>query len=339
MKYLLKYRFNKLLFIIVFCIVFYLFYNISYTDDYSVYEAHYNTNVITSYSDLGFITLENISKHLGFNFREFTSAAILLQLILFSFICVKFHANPSFCLSFLVCISYVQMANQMRYYLAFPFFIIACYYIFCAKNRFIGIILSLISFSLHSGIIILMSFYPLYFFILNKQLKFRKIVLVYIIIGTLCYIGFQTGFNILLNIDDKYEAYTKSLASPLGMAFALLTPLYYLLIINFLIKKCCYNFSNQLLNLIIILAFFPIIWFIVSIGGLQVINARYINIFLIIWIICIYRLVMISNIHYKSLLLSAIFFGGIIIKYILPYYLFGNSDFDKIGLIWVSKFI
>lgn len=337
MKYLQEYRFNIFSFIVIFCVVFYFFYNISYTDDYFVYEWNYYHDKSSSYSDIGFIALENFSRNIGLSFREFLSAAIFLELVLFSFICIRFNANPAFCLVFFVCINYVQMANQLRYYLAFPLFVIASYYLLYEKKRYLGITLSVISFLLHSGIIVLMGLYPLYLYIIKKETKIKNIIKLYFIVGFVCFIGFKTGFEFLIGIESKYEVYSTLIATPLGTSYALLTPFYYLSVITLLIKKVRYTFNNSLLNFSLVLAYFPIIWSIASIVGIQIINARYVNIFLIIWVICIYRLVKISKFKAPYFLYGLIIIGAIILKYGLTFILFGASDFDKIVLILASK--
>lgn len=334
-----EYKVNYILLFFIFTGVFLLFYNISYTDDYSSYELHYTTSTLTSFNDLGFFALEDIGRLMGFDFREFNNFAIFCQLMLYSLVFIKFKVNPSFGLTILAILNYVQLANQIRYFIAFPLFLLAAYYLLYKKRFVLGIILSLLSLSFHNGIITLMILYPIYYLFRNKRTNLRKQIVLFILIGLIAFLAFKTTMSLLQNIDEKYLSYTIVSASYQGMAYVLIYPLSIMLVLLYYLRITKYNFEDNLANFTIVVSFFPLIWIMSSFTGYQVINARYVDPFFTIWIISIYLLIFKSRLHFKAFKLFAVSCIALSFKYLLPYLIFGYSDIDKITLIWASKFV
>lgn len=314
---------------------FLLFYGIQYTDDMNGYMVEYEEKVTEMGSDFGFVILENLCRANNVDFYDFYHIAIAIQLILFCWVFKRYGVNMIFAMICVLLTSYVQMANQIRYFIAFPLFLLSVYYFFIAKKNILAVILALLSISFHLGIIALYTFFPIYYFFERKKIAIKKQISLYFIAGLVVLILFQSFFSFVVQTNAHFSEYGKEASSILGNLFAVLFSTACLLFIHFSSRSLCINDDDKLMKMIYSLSFFPIIFIIASFSGLQIVIARYVNVFISAWVILIlltkkkysYR-------FYYSLLFIVIAF---LTRHVLNELFFGTSDIEKIILIWASK--
>lgn len=315
----------------------FVFYNISYTDDIDAYYASYNGDEI---GDYGYKLLEGIGNCLNFDFLQFENSIFFLILILFSIVFYLYRVNTYLGIFLTILLNYVQIANQLRYFLAVPVLLLSFYYFFIAHKKIFGIILSIVAFSLHSGVIAWMSFIPLTIWLESRHIGYNKLLKIYLVIGVVVLMTFATLSKYLFSIDQKYESYTADMSSWLGTVFILAYPVCCIVVVRY----CYKTYGTKILatkinSLAYSMSLFSVVWCIASLSKYQVINARYVNAFFATWIIAMYSKNEQFRFPLKLLLLFAI--SAIFLKQILPILLFGyeTSDIYKATLIWQSKFV
>ena len=325
---------NISLTLMAFLMSFYLFKDIRYTDDFDVYESFYYNFSETS-GDIGYVFLEEIGKYFHLTFYQFYNFVVGLQLVLFICLYRKYKVNEVIGLFGTILILYVQMANQIRFFLALPLFLIAVNYLFCNKNFIFAAILLFVSCSFHNGIIALLSFIPLYYLVEYKHIKKSRILFLLAVIGLLGLYVYPILYENMVNSAERFERYNESV-SRLVTLYYMVFPCSSLWIVyntykNINIYKC----SNEV-RLSYYLTFFVIIWMVVSFSGIQIINARYVNALFPMWLTC---MLMPLRIKKENKYSGIIFFLAIafLCKYVLPKLLFGISDIDKIIQIWLFK--
>lgn len=329
-----KNRYNYFFFLLAFLMSFYLFKDIRYTDDFNVYENFYYQSVDRT-GDIGYGILENIGRYFHLTFYQFYNYIVGLQLILFLVFFKKYRVNEVIGLFCTILILYVQMANQIRYFLALPLFLIAVNYLFCNKNYLITICLLLLAYSFHNGIIVLFSFIPLYYLIEYKKIKKSKVLVLLIVIGLICLYIYPILFKKMADGIERFELYNESV-SRLATLFYMVFPCLSLVIIFTTYKDINIYSCSAEIRLSYMLSFFILIWMIASFTGIQIINARYVNALFPMWLTCMIKSNdMNANNKYGNIVLFMM--SAFITKYLLPNFLFNFSDIDKIMLIWAYK--
>ena len=104
-------------------------------------------------TDLMFRFLSNLAKNFGYEFIHVYKLHIILSGLFFINFLSKFTRNTIFIVFMLVLLSYVQLANQIRYFLGFSIFLNAYYYL--NKRIILGMLLLILSIICHTGIIAL----------------------------------------------------------------------------------------------------------------------------------------------------------------------------------------
>lgn len=335
MKYSCNSR-NIIIAIISVIVAFWLFKDIHYTDDFEAYERYY-TGVVERQGDIGYRFLENIANKYNLSFFEFFNHIIFLQLVLFAFTFIKYKVNSAQGMFCTVLIYYVQMANQTRYFLALPLFLIGAHYLFVEKKYIISIAVFALSFSFHNGIITLFSFIPLYYFIKGNKFTKGGVIIFYLLLGFVGLARFSFLFQQLVERTGKFVIYEGVNLSYLASLYLLVMPSLCLFVLWHQIKGIEIKEMSETMKLTFGLSFFSIIWAIISFSGIQIINARYVNALFPIWVVFMLK----SNKEFFNKRipwsLFVFLFVAIVCKYIIPSYLFGFSDLDKIQLIWMSK--
>lgn len=311
-----------------------LFYNISYTDDIEAYYLFYLNNDV---GDFGFQVLENLGHWFNLSFLEFENLTFFIILSLFSFVFFKFGVNTFIGVLLTILLNYVQIANQLRYFIAVPLLLLAIYYFFVEEKRITSCLLAVVAFLFHSGIIAWISFIPIGYYLKCKEKK--DLFRFFSIIGVVIFLAYSTLSGYLFSIDSKYETYITDRSSALGSIFVLLYPLFCIswILLVYKGKVDSLRMNNpQILGYV--MSIFTVVWIIASFTGFQIINARYVNAFFVVWIIAIYSsksAVEISNKYAFFFSVGAIFF-----KQIFPIIISGfiDSDLYKITLIWQSRF-
>lgn len=313
------------------------FYNISYTDDIDAYYSFYLNNDV---GDYGFQLWENISHFLNLSFLEFENLTFLTILFLFSLVFYKFKVNTYIGVLLTILFIYVQIANQLRYFMAVPVLLLAFYYFFCGRRRLWGIVLSAVAFSLHSGIIAWISFIPTWLILERCSYSIKKTIGIFIAFGIGALVTFSSLTGFIISISSKYDTYTFNASSNLGTLFILSYPIFCISIVIYYYKLYGDKLQRDENRLAYAMTLFTIVWCIASFSGIQVINARYINAFCATWIIAMFSNCKGRNIPIQIYITFAI--GAVFMKLLFPILVFGFNDvcdLNKITLIWQSRFV
>ena len=140
-------------------LAFLCFKGITYTDDFEGYTITYNGE---RSGDYAYAMLENFGKWLKLDFEQFYAIPIFIQLLLYAIVFRLYKVNIFVSMFFLILLNFVAMANQLRYFIAFPLFLISVYYWCIREKKIFAAILAILSFLFHSGVIALMIFFPLF---------------------------------------------------------------------------------------------------------------------------------------------------------------------------------
>lgn len=310
-----------------------LFFNITYTADFEAYENFYYFQDV---SDFGFQTWINLIKFFNIDFVGFENITYFVILLLFSITFKCFKVNTLLGVTLVIVLSYVQIANQLRYFLAVPLVLLSIYCFCIKKNTNLSLLCAFLGFSFHSGVLAWLSFIPIWHIFQKYHIKSSSFHKIYFIIGIIGFLIFSTLNRIIVSIDDRYLLYSSDISSNLGSFYINIYPFICILFIYITYRKFL-SFIHKEDIIIYAIALFTIVWIIISFSGLQIINARYINAFSSIWIIAMFRKPIINRISSWTLIsfvLSAIFLKlilGIIISG------FTDSEINSIILIWQSK--
>lgn len=326
---------NIVIFIVVIILSYWIFKDIHYTDDFDVYERFYSSTVDRS-GDLGFGLLEQVSNKYRLNFYEFYNLVVFIEVVLFATMFAVYNVNVFLSTSLTYAILYVQIANQIRYFIAMPLFLIGLNILFAKKKIIPALLILFASYSFHNGIITLFLFIPLYYYINKRQYDFKKMVRLYCILGIVGLLNFSLLFSRFVASTGRFENYSNS-ATFLGTLYMILLPISCLSIIYFANRKFDFNSCNPTLKLAVALSFFTVLWIIISLSGVQIINARYVNALLPIWIISI--LIATKDNKYRFWYIFAFLCFAFVFKYLIADVMFRISDLDKIKLIWASKYL
>jgi hypothetical protein len=263
---------------------FLITFGVSDNSDWEIYESFFEG--YRESTDFLFSFISNQIADLGYDY----SIVYKIHILLMSFGFIYFSSRKSYSAVFIVLSSYllihlVPISNQIRYYLAFSFFLITIYNFLVLKNKKISIIFLILSLLSHAGIILLYGF--LYFFYFVDEKKYiQKVAFYSVITGGIFFFLFFLGFV----FSTQFAAYFSDLmlSSFFGGIFNNLLWIIWMLYLigihkkniqineTILIKDAYYNFIYKL-------SFFPFIFIIVSFI-IQIFAHRYIASFLIVWV-------------------------------------------------------
>lgn len=222
--------------VIVGIIIFSLaFWGITYTSDWEGYVYGFENQNFSR--DVAFEWMSELCQKKGWDFVILYRFHILLMAILYSVLYKVLKLNPIPFVLLTLLVGYVGLGNQIRYYVAFPITIIACYLLnkkLQASSVISSVMLQVASMCFHSTTIIL---YTLYLFARFFLIKFSppiRSVMIVIANIIIYYVIYQTNWF----VEEQYDAY-KSIeltSSLLGGIFNL-TPAFLALYYVWRIKK------------------------------------------------------------------------------------------------------
>lgn len=223
------------------------FWGLTYTADWEGYQLNYDGKV--DYRDSLITYLSALSLSQGLDFRSFYRIQCILLSLIYVLAIRRLNANSLVMVVVLVLLDYVPVANQIRYYLAFPLSIIALYELILKKRIVLYLLLSTLAILSHSSIILLhLSFGSM--FVIHKYFPRYKYLL--LIISNICV--FYIIQSNLIEIDEKYHNYFFQVASLKGGIYNSLT---FILALCLIIRRKAlldrYKQNTELLNFLFIL--------------------------------------------------------------------------------------
>ncbi|MFA9392679.1 MAG: EpsG family protein [Prolixibacteraceae bacterium] len=332
----------KTFFLLLSILIFFVsLYYITNNSDWLIYEAMFHNNFTKS--DILFNTLSEFYRGHGYSYISvYRVHIILIGLGFFYFL--KSTNNRNFFVTILIYLIFqlVPISNQIRFYLAFSFFLVSIIQLYLKNNRTLYIIFTLLSLSSHLGILLLLPFS----FIFNKmdvksiQKEMIKLsVLLTIILLLFYYVGLTVFTRFALYFSNTYISSIKGGIYTIGIWVL------WLFLLHFL-HKYNYNKYPKLIEgdrhyrLLYKLSFYSII-FIPSSTLLQILCHRYVMSFIIIWLtFFFYSLKYYPKLKTKLVLSSfmlTIVFITIFYYYFLPEMLIGISRTEQLMLIFESN--
>ena len=337
-----KFLFTKILSVLLGGFIFYLLlYNVTYNSDWDMYEAIFEGHIQSN--DFLFNYISQSFYNRGYEYSSVYKLHILLMGFAFIYFSSKFsYSNICVIICTYLLLQLVPLSNQIRYYVAFSFFLIAIYNLIISKNKSFFTIFAILSLISHFAILLMFPF--VYLFYNTKSNKYIRNILFYSLILS---ISFYFIFSIGALISFHFGSYFGSdlLSSFSGGILNNFIWLFWFLLI--------YKINKRLIriNLDIIesdikyqflykLSLYSVIFFPISIF-LQIIAHRYIAASLIVWIIYIFYSLNYIHSLVKRTQLIFIFYFLVILTflyiYILPTYLLGVSGTEAVLKLLISN--
>ncbi|MDO9254788.1 MAG: EpsG family protein [Bacteroidales bacterium] len=331
----------KVLSLLLGSFVFYaLLYNVTYNSDWDAYYNKYYQ--IAENSDILFNIISSFYLARGSDYSNVYHFHIVLIGIGFFYFASRFsYSGILTIISIYLLFQLVAVSNQIRYFVAFPLFLIAAYNLIVRQNKFFFFLWGILSVSSHLGIILMYPFIYFYYKISSEQ-YFKKLILYSLVFAGstyLIYAAFLIYVNFLHFSAYFDQSWLSSFSGGLLNSTIWILWLVYIFLKN---KRLSVSHSKALetdikYQFLYKLSLYTVIFFPASLI-LQILCHRYMIASLIVWIIFI-----IYSLQYESSLLKrlgaiSIFIGLVVVtfiyQYILPRILIGNADFEPIEQIF-----
>ena len=323
--------YKKVIFIISLLFFYFLFIGIRDSADWEMYENVFNYEEY--YTDFLFRYISLFVVFLGYSFEEL----FVLHILLYGYFFVKFAShftqNIFLVIGFYIVLTYVPLANQIRYFLALSLFFngLHCYYLGKSKTSYIYFFFSLLS---HSSMLILFSF----LFVEKKvgMKNFAKTMLTYSFIFFFSF-NFMLSFGILdllgqFHMKEYFESddYGSSIFGGVFNEFpfiCILISLYYFL--EKTIKENLFLLEDKVFVFLYKLTFYSVLFVPISFN-FQIIGHRYVQAFIIVWLcLLVYTIKHIEikkKIIQNYVILSSYIIFMIFYLYYLPIIVFGMPN-------------
>ncbi len=322
--------------------VFYaLLYNVTYNSDWDMYDAIFMGHTESNDFLFNFISQSFFSK--GYDYSSVYKLHIfLISIGFFYFASRNTYSNVFGIITVYLLFQIVPVSNQIRYYVAFSFFLIAIYNLIVSKNRIVFFIFAILSFVSHSAILLMYPFIYIYYFT-NDDAYIRKLIVYSIILAGFFYFISFVGFIFSFHFGSYFE--NDLLSSFTGGLFNNLIWVLWFFFIYRTNKKLV-NTNSELIEsdekyqFFYKLSLYSIIFMPVSIL-LQVLAHRYIAASIIVWLTFFYY-----SLNYEYSLkdrLQAVFSLIILIgitffyMYILPVFLLGAPATEAVFELFLSN--
>lgn len=177
MRRFLQYAFSVVIFVLA-------FWGITYTSDWGGYE-HFFDNDLTIRGDIAstfifsFLTQHNI-----YDFKVAYRVHVVLMALLYSAFFMSLKKNPIPFVAIIIVLYYVPVANQIRYYVAFPLALLSVNF-FLHKRKLVGILLGAAAISFHFTTSLFLLLCLFFYYVIS--LRSQRIWL-YILAGVIIYI-------------------------------------------------------------------------------------------------------------------------------------------------------
>lgn len=295
---------------------------ITYTADYDMYSNFYDWNY--DETDFLFRNLITFYHQRNWGFQALFATHVVAITLLFYLFIVKLNANAFYVLSIFIALIFIPYINQIRYFLAFPFFLLASYYFFYSRNLFLFFFFAVVGALSHSGIIVLYSYFLFYFFVPEK---FRSIILKLsaAVLFLTSYLIFNTSFYIYFDHFGEYLR-NENQSTILGGVFSILPTLAVIIPLFLLDKKYTGNRNDKTYLFLKRTSFFTVAFIPTSIF-IQIVGQRYVFPFLVVWIIFFLFLIKDKKVSIKNRYIIFSYLLLVVVLYLQ--YGFGDIFFGK----------
>lgn len=322
-------------------LVFYLFlFNVTYNTDWDNYESIFYGS--SDVNDFMFNYLSNIFYINRLDYSKLYQLHIVLMGLGFIYFASRFgYSAVLSVISIYLMFQLIPLSNQIRYYVAFAFFLIAAYNFIVSKKYIVFGIFAILSYLSHSGIL---SMYPfLYFYyVINTDKFHRKMALFSLFAGVALYVLSQINFIFSNHMDEYIKNDISSLAG--GIYNMIIWALW--LIFIYLNHKRLMKWHSEYLEsdvkyqFLYKLSLYSIIF--IPIGLIiQAFSQRYVLASIIIWLSYVFY-----SLKYEENILGQIryltrfvflFIVSFLYIFVLPSFVFGTSSTVLIEELFMSN--
>lgn len=271
--------------------IFYvLLYNVTYNSDW---DAYYNTYYkVIERSDLLFNLISDIYLGWGYDYSSVYKLHVFLIGIGFFYFISRFSYSGIFgVISIYLLFQLIPVSNQIRYYVAFPLFLIAVYNLIVKQNKFNFVLFGILSVTSHLGILLMYPF--IYFYYKNNSKQyFIKLLLYGLVFAAFTYIVY-TGFLLYITHFHFSSYFDQSLLS--SFAGGLYNSTIWMLWLIFIFiknKKIAATHSEEIetdakYQFLYKLSLYSVIFYPASLI-IQILCHRYMMASLVVWILYIF---------------------------------------------------
>lgn len=189
---------RKITFLLLYALYFFSFYFVDWTVDKYNYE--YMMGHIEDYdTDYIFNLLSLYSFRYGYTYDDIYHWHIILQSLFFALFTFKVFKKPWLPAIIFIALNYVNIANQIRYFMGFWLFLYGMTFYINKKSRVFYYLLGLVACLNHIGLVVLFACMPLYR--IYEKITFKKYIILFIVllfilpVITFIIPGFLQGFS------------------------------------------------------------------------------------------------------------------------------------------------
>ncbi len=278
-----------------------------------------------------------LSKYLfakGYDFLFLYQIHIVIMAVFFVYFASRFGKSSTF---IIICIysilQFVPLSNQIRFFVAYSFFLFATYELMVGKNKILFAVFALMSFMSHFGILLMFPFI-LAFYKYGIANYIKRVMLWGIYFTIIVFVS----YNIIITLLPQYIYYfsPEMTSTFLGGVFNNLIWILWFLLILRTHSKIMRESPNEInedlkYNYLFKLSLYSIIFLPISFY-LQIFSHRYIASAIIVWVAYLiyvnnYKATFYERIKSFSILII-LFSVTFIYIYILPEYVIGISGYD-----------
>ena len=322
-------------------LVFYLFlFNVTYNSDWDNYESiFYGTSDV---NDFLFNYLSNLFYMNRLDYSKLYQLHIVLMGLGFIYFASRFSYSAVLSIiSIYLMFQLIPLSNQIRYYVAFAFFLIAAYNFIIKKSYFVFAVFAILSYLSHSGIL---SMYPfLYLFYAINMDKFpRRMAFFSLLAGAVLYFLSQINFTFSNHMDEYIK---NDISSLMGGIYNMIIWALWLIFI-YLNHKRLMKWNSESLEsdvkyqFLYKLSLYSIIF--IPIGLIiQAFSQRYVLATIIIWLSYVFYSLkyednMLAQIRYLTKFVF-LFIASFLYIFVLPSFVFGTSSTVLIEELFISN--
>jgi hypothetical protein len=275
-------------------------------------------------TDFLFRNLSTLFTNFGMEYYQLFQFHVILFGILYTFFISRFTNNIFLILIFYLLMLYVPLANQIRYYLAFGFFLNAIYLLYFSKKKYLAYLFIIISILSHSAITLFYGFIILNKFSQNNN-YLKRCLIISLVFFALIFSLNSLGLNAFIG---NYELYfsNDAMSSLLGGVFNALPNIIIIILLyiraKIALKKHEVFKQDKSFQILYRLSFYSVIFMPASLY-IQILSHRYIQASLIIWL-CFYCYTLTLEKSFKVVFNHIICLTGVIIG--LFYYTYFFSE-------------
>ena len=320
MKKTLYYILSVLFFIIA-------LWGVTYTADWAGYEMSFENEL--ERKDLAFGFIGKLLGNFGYyDYQSVFRAHVILMGVLFPAFILRWQKKPLIISALFIVLFYVPLANQIRYYVAFPLALLALQALICDKNKFLFLFFFIIAFAFHSSILFFIIVVCFYNYILVKRKNLVvDILMVNIFMGFVFFFGLKYliaivgDFSVYLTADNQVSTLAGGVYSAFPYMIAVALVIY---IHNRIKEKYPLLLTDKSYMFLFVLCTATSLLFTISFKT-QIVRHRFINPIFLIWMIYFVFVAMnVKSKYLKRLSYSSIVTVIVLIvlwQTIVPYYL------------------